>query len=264
MGTLALQIWTLWWREIIRFGRQRSVIVGSLVQPLIFWVLIGWGFRASFRPSGMPAGIDYVQYFYPGVIMLVLLFTAIFATIATVDDRRQGFLQGVLVAPIARGTVVAGQALGGTTLALVQGCVFLMLAPLAGIHLSAEAVGLSIAVMALIAFAFNCVGLLIAWRIDSTRGFHLIMNSILVPIWFLSGAFFPATGAPPWLRWIIWLNPLTYGMAALRRSLYLAEPRALGALPGAAASIGITIAFAAAALWFATQIARRSQVTAGA
>ena len=140
MGLIALQVWTLWWREIVRFRRQRSVIIGSFVQPLIFWVLIGWGFRASFKPSGMPAGVDYVQYFYPGVIMLVLLFTAIFATIATVDDRRQGFLQGVLVAPIARDTVVAGQALGGTTLALFQGCVFLVLAPLAGIHLSAAAV----------------------------------------------------------------------------------------------------------------------------
>jgi ABC-2 type transport system permease protein len=264
MATVALQLWTLWWREIIRFGRQRSVIIGSLVQPLIFWVLIGWGFRASFRPSGIPAGIDYVQYFYPGVIMLVLLFTAIFATIATVDDRRQGFLQGVLVAPIGRSTVVAGQALGGTTLALVQGCVFLLLAPLAGIHLGVSAVCLSIVVMALIAFAFNCVGLLIAWRIESTRGFHLIMNSILVPIWFLSGAFFPATGAPGWLRWIIRLNPLTYGMAILRRSLYLGEPRALGALPGATVSIAVTIVFAAAALWSATQIARRSRLAAGA
>jgi ABC-2 type transport system permease protein len=262
MPSTVLQVWTLWWREVVRFGRQRSVIIGSLVQPLIFWVLIGWGFRASFRPSGMPARIDYVQYFYPGVIMLVLLFTAIFATIATVDDRRQGFLQGVLVAPIARGTVVAGQALGGTTLALIQGCVFLVLAPLAGIHLSAAAVVASVLVMGLIAFAFNCVGLLIAWRIESTRGFHLIMNSILVPIWFLSGAFFPPAGAPAWLRWVMWLNPLTYGMAILRRSLYLAEPRALGSLPGAAWSVAITVAFAAAALRCATWIARRSHLAA--
>lgn len=263
MGSIILQLWTLWWREIIRFGRQRSVIVGSFVQPLIFWVLIGWGFRASFRPSGMAAGTDYVEYFYPGVIMLVLLFTAIFATIATVDDRRQGFLQGVLVAPIARDTVVAGQALGGTTLALFQGCVFLVLAPLAGIHLSAAAVGAAIVVMAIIAFAFNCIGLLIAWRIESTRGFHLIMNSILVPIWFLSGAFFPAAGAPAWLRWVMWLNPLSYGMAALRRALYLAEPHSTNALPGAAASLVVTIVFAAAAMWLAARVAQRSQVAAG-
>lgn len=263
MRRVALQLWTLWWREIIRFGRQRSVIVGSLVQPLIFWVLIGWGFRASFKPSGMAAGADYVQYFYPGVIMLVLLFTAIFATIATVDDRREGFLQGVLVSPISRDTVVAGQALGGTTLALFQGCVFLVLAPLAGIHLGLVAVLASVGVMALLAFAFNCIGLLIAWRIESTRGFHLIMNSILVPIWFLSGAFFPANGAPAWLAWVMWLNPLSYGMAALRRSLYMAEPGALGTLPAAAPSLIITIIFAAVVMWFAARVAQRSQVAAG-
>jgi ABC-2 type transport system permease protein len=262
MANVALQVWTLWWREIIRFARQRSVIVGSFVQPLIFWVLIGWGFRASFKPSGMPSGTDYVQYFYPGVIMLVLLFTAIFATIATVDDRRQGFLQGVLVAPVSRDTVVAGQALGGTTLALFQGCVFLVLAPLAGIHLGAEAVVASICVMAIIAFAFNCVGLVIAWRIESTRGFHLIMNSILVPIWFLSGAFFPAAGAPIWLRWVMRVNPLTYGMAALRRALYLGEAHPLRALPGPALSVGVSVVFAAAAMWLAARVAQRSRVAA--
>ena len=260
MSGVALQVWTLWWRELVRFLRQRSVIVGSLVQPLIFWVLIGWGFRASFKPSGMPAGIDYVQYFYPGIIMLVLLFTAIFATIATVDDRRQGFLQGVLVAPVARATVVAGQALGGTTLALFQGCVFLVLAPLAGVHLGAPAIAASIGVMIVIAFAFNCIGLLIAWRIESTRGFHLIMNSILVPIWFLSGAFFPATGAPLWLRWIMRINPLTYGMAALRRALYLGQPHVLSTLPGAAPALAISLAFAAVAMWLAARVAQHSRV----
>ena len=263
MRRVALQLWTLWWREIIRFSRQRSVIVGSFVQPLIFWVLIGWGFRASFKPSGAAAGTDYVQYFYPGVIMLVLLFTAIFATIAIVDDRREGFLQGVLVSPIARDTVVAGQALGGTTLALFQGCVFLALAPLAGIHLGLLAVLATIGVMAIIAFAFNCIGLLIAWRIESTRGFHLIMNSILVPIWFLSGAFFPANGAPAWLRWVMWLNPLSYGMVALRRSLYMAEPHSLGTLPAALPSLAVMVVFAAVAMWFAARVAQRSQVAAG-
>ncbi len=264
MTDIAMQLWTMWWREVIRFGRQRSMIVGSLLQPLIFWVLIGFGFRASFKPSGMPAGIDYVQYFYPGVIMLVLLFTAIFATIATVDDRKAGFLQGVLVAPVSRSTIVAGQALGGTTLALFQGCVFLLLAPLAGITLNLAAILATILVMTVLAFAFNCIGLLIAWRIESTRGFHLIMNSILVPIWFLSGAFFPAAGAPLWLGIIMRLNPLTYGMAMLRRTLYLAGPHDFGRLPNAALSAVITIAFAAVMLLWATRVANRSQVTRAA
>jgi ABC-2 type transport system permease protein len=259
MKLAAVQAATLWWREITRFRRQRSVIIGSLVQPLIFWVLIGWGFRASFKPNGMPAGIDYVQYFYPGVIMLVLLFTAIFATIQTVEDRQAGFLQGVLVAPVSRATVVFGQALGGATLALVQGLVFLVLAPLAGIALSFAAVVTTAATMALIAFALTSIGLMIAWRIESTRGFHLIMNSILVPVWFLSGAFFPAAGAPAWLGWIMRVNPLTYQMAALRKGLYLAYPAsAIGSMPPFAFSIPVSVGFAMVAFAIAARIARRT------
>src|SRR5215467_1373120 len=134
------QVGTLWWREIARFVRQRSRVTGAILQPLVFWLLLGAGLRASFRPSGMPEGINYAQYFYPGVIVLVLLFTAIFATISTVEDRREGFLQGVLVAPISRPVIVMGQALGGTTLAWVPSCIFLVLAPLAGITLSVLAV----------------------------------------------------------------------------------------------------------------------------
>src|SRR5713101_5459771 len=119
MKEAARQAATLWWREIIRFVRQRSRLVGAFIQPLVFWMLLGGGLNASFRPPGMPAGVTYVEYFYPGMIVLVLLFTAIFATISTVEDRRAGFLQGVLVAPISRATVVMGQAAGGATLALM-------------------------------------------------------------------------------------------------------------------------------------------------
>lgn len=258
MRDAAIQVATLWWREITRFRRQRSRLIGAFLQPLVFWTLLGAGLNASFRPSGMPAGVNYVEYFYPGVIVLVLLFTAIFATIQTVEDRKQGFLQGVLVAPISRGTVVMGQALGATTLALAQGIVFLVLAPLAGIHLSAAAVAASVVTMATIAFALTSIGLTIAWRIESTQGFHAIMNLILIPIWLLSGAFFPAAGAPGWLGWTMRLNPLTYGMAALRDGLYLAEPGALSAGPNFAASFAIALGFAAAMFLLTTRVARRS------
>src|SRR5215470_19107641 len=122
----ALQAGTLWLREITRFRRQRSRVIGSFLQPLVFWLLLGAGLKASFRPAGMPSGMNYFQYLYPGFIVLVLLFTAIFATISTVEDRHEGFLQGVLVAPISRPMIVLGQALGGTTLALVQGIIFLL------------------------------------------------------------------------------------------------------------------------------------------
>ncbi len=258
MREAAIQILTLWWREITRFRRQRSRLIGAFLQPLVFWMLLGAGLKASFRPSGVPEGVNYVEYFYPGVIVLVLLFTAIFATIQTVEDRKQGFLQGVLVAPISRTTVVMGQALGGTTLALLQGVVFLVLAPVAGIHLSIGAIAISVAMMAIIAFALTGIGLAIAWRIESTQGFHAIMNLILIPIWLLSGAFFPAEGAPLWLRWTMRLNPLTYAMAALRRGLYLAEPGALGATPNFAPSLAIALGFAAIMFVLAARVAQRS------
>jgi ABC-2 type transport system permease protein len=261
MNGAALQVATLWWREITRFRRQRSRLIGAFMQPLVFWALLGAGLNASFRPSGMPAGLNYIEYFYPGVIVLVLLFTAIFATIQTVEDRKQGFLQGVLVAPISRGTVVMGQALGGTTLALLQGIIFLVLAPLAGIRLSAGAVAVSIATMALIAFALTSIGLVIAWRIESPQGFQAIMNLILIPIWLLSGAFFPAAGAPAWLGWTMRLNPLTYGMAALRDGLYLAHPEGLRTMPAFAGSFTIALAFAALTFMLATRVARRASAT---
>ena len=258
MNGAMLQIATLWWREITRFRRQRSRVIGAFLQPLVFWLLLGGGLSASFRPPGAPPGTNYVEYFYPGVIVLVLLFTAIFATISTVEDRKQGFLQGVLVAPITRPTIVMGQALGGTTLALIQGVIFLILAPLAGIHLTASAIAAAIVIMALVAFALTSIGLVIAWRIDSTQGFHAIMNLILIPIWLLSGAFFPAAGAPAWLRWTMRINPLSYGMAALRRSLYLGATTAASSPPGLMMQLAITVAFSAATFMLAARVAKRA------
>ena len=204
--------------------------------------------------------MDYFQYLYPGFIVLVLLFTAIFATISTVEDRREGFLQGVLVAPIARRTIVMGQALGATTLAWVPSCIFLVLAPLAGISLSLGAIMMSAAMMAIIAFALTCIGLIIAWRIESTQGFHAIMNLILVPIWLLSGAFWPTTGAPSVLGWLMRLNPLTYGMAALRESLYITNRTAMGAMPSLTFSVLIAILFAVATFALAARTADRATI----
>lgn len=248
----------LWWREIIRFVRQRSRLVGAFAQPLLFWVLLGGGFSASFRPPGTPSSLGALQYFYPGIIGLVLLFTAIFSTIAVVEDRKSGFLQGVLVAPVPRSSIVLGQVLGGTTLAVLQGVLFLALAPLAGITLTVPVVLASLVVQAMVAFALTSLGLIIAWRMESTQGFHAIMNVILMPIWLLSGAFFPAAGAPGWLGWIMRLNPLTYGMAALRRCLYLATPEAVGLVPSLLPSLGVTLAFGLAAWGAATATARRA------
>ena len=249
---------TLWWREVIRFVRQRSRLLGAFLQPLVFWMLLGGGMNASFRPAPGAGGTNYVEYFFPGVMVMVLLFTAIFATIATVEDRREGFLQGVLVAPVTRVQIVLGQALGGTTLALVQGVLFLAIAPLAGIPLGVSAVLKAIVVMFLVAFGLTSLGLVIAWRMESTQGFHAVMNLILMPIWFLSGAVFPDTGVPTVLAWVMRLNPLTYGMAALRHALYSGDTAAVSALPGLVPALSITAGFAALAFLGATTMARRA------
>ena len=256
MRRVVLPVMTLWWREMLRFCRQRSRLTGALAQPLVFWLLLGGGFSASFRPPGTPAGMGYGEYFYPGIIAMVILFTAIFSTIAVVEDRQQGFLQGVLVAPIGRATIVLGQALGGTTLALLQGLLFLILAPVVGITLTGGAIVRLGVVAFLVAFGLVNLGLLIAWRLDSTQGFHAIMNLILLPMWFLSGAFFPATGVPVWLEWAMRVNPLTYGVAGLRHSLYWESPGA-GAIPPFALSMLVTLGFAVAAFAAATWAASR-------
>lgn len=260
MHVSMLAVTTLWWREITRFRRQRSRVFGALGQPLLFWLLLGGGLNASFRPPGTFSGVSYMAYFYPGIMALVMLFTAIFSTIAVVEDRREGFLQGVLVAPISRTSIVLGQALGGTTLALLQAILMLIIAPLLGISLGVLSVLAVIAVLFWLAFSLTNLGLAIAWRMQSTQGFHAIMNLILMPIWLLSGAFFPLTGVPGWLAWVMWINPLTYGMAILRRCLYLTQPAAVGIVPPLLPSLAVVLLFGALTLWAAVKTAQRESV----
>lgn len=257
MNEFFLPVMTLWKREIVRFLRQRSRVLSALSTPLMFWVLLGSGFRASFRPPGAPEGTDYLEYLYPGIIVLTLLFTAIFSTISVIEDRKAGFLQGVLVAPVSRASIVMGQALGGATLAVFQGALLLLLAPVAGISLSPMAVPAVLAIMMLVAFALTSVGLTIAWRMQSIQGFHAVMNLILMPIWFLSGAFFPSAGLPSWLAWLMRLNPLTYGMAALRGCFYWGNPASAGQLPSLLPSLLVTVLFAGGAFLLATMTALR-------
>ena len=162
------------------------------------------------------------------------------------------------MAPVSRASIVLGQALGSTTLALLEGMLFLILAPFAGVSLTPQIVVTVIAVMFLIAFGLTNLGLMIAWQMQSTQGFHAIMNLILLPIWVLSGAIFPVTGAPWWMAWAITLNPLTYGMALLRRAFYLGNQATAGELPSTSLALGITLGFCFAAFAAAIIAARRS------
>ena len=226
-----LATYSLWHRELLRFFRQPSRLAGAFAMPLLFWLLIGTGLSSSFRLPGGPADLDYLEYFFPGTVVLLVLFGAIFSTFSVIDDRHEGFLQGVLVAPVARGAIVMGKILGGASLAWLQGMIVLCMAPLAGIALSPETILAAAGVLAMLAVAMTSLGFAFAWKIDSTQGFHAVMNVILLPMWFLSGAFFPLAGAPVWLEWIMRLNPLTYGIAAMRHVLYFQSAGSAEQLP---------------------------------
>lgn len=246
--SLGLAIYTLALRELVRFFRQRTRIVGALGQPIIFWVLFGNGLNSSFQG---PGGLSYQEYFFPGVAVMIVMFTAIFSTISIIEDRREGFLQGVLVAPVSRLAIVLGKVVGGTILAVLQAILFLAIGPaLAMVGLSpAISTGLTwwnlplvIGYLALVGFALTSLGFLIAWPMNSTQGFHAIMSVFLMPMWLLSGSFFPAPSSG-WLAWVIRLNPLTYGTAGLRR-LMTTNPEAVSQLPSMLFCLAMTTASA--------------------
>ena len=239
-------------RELVRFLRQRNRVIGAFATPIVFWLLIGGGMGQSFRSDGLSGG--YMEYFFPGTILMILLFTAIFSTISIIEDRREGFLQSVLVAPVGRESIVLGKVLGGTILAFGQGLVFLLLAPTVGIHLTIASFLLASAMMLIVSFALTALGFCIAWRMSSTQGFHAIMNLFLMPMWFLSGALFPASRAWKGLRWVMMANPLSYGMDGIRRALYWKDSSvAIGANFGI--SLMVSILFAAALFALASFIA---------
>jgi ABC-2 type transport system permease protein len=209
----------LWWREIVRFYRQRSRVVGVVASPLLFWLVIGSGFGTSFRSSGA-GGQHYLDYFFPGALIMIVLFTAIFTMMSVIEDRKEGFLLSVLVAPVSRSVIVLGKVLGGATLATLQGLIFLLFAPALSIHFTLVSLALTVLVIFLVSFSLTALGFIIAWPMDSTGGFHAVINLFLIPLWLLSGSMFPLSGASVWIRAIMRINPLTYGTDALRMLLY--------------------------------------------
>jgi ABC-2 type transport system permease protein len=253
-AALLLPAWSLFRREIVRFLRQRGRVLGALGTPVLFWLVLGSGFGASLAGPAAAGGAGYLTYFFPGMLLLVVLFTAIFSSISIIQDRNEGFLQGVLAAPVSRLAIVLGKVLGGAALGLGQGALLLALAPFAGIALSAEQAVAAGGVLALTAVALSAVGFLFAWGTDSVQGFHAVMNLLLFPMWMLSGAFFPESGAAPWLRWVMRANPLTYGLTALRGVMG-------SGLPGqdVALSLAVLTAFSAGAMALAVWIAARPQ-----
>jgi len=243
---------SLWWREVVRFYRQRSRVVGVIASPVLFWVVIGSGFGTSFRGGEGAGNQHYLDYFFPGALIMIVLFTSIFTMMSVIEDRKEGFLLSVLVAPVHRSVIVLGKVLGGTTLSAIQGLVFLVFAPALGVHFGWEQFGLILLTVFLVSFALTALGFAIAWPMDSTQGFHAVINLFLIPLWLLSGALFPLTGASKWIRYLMRINPLTYGVEALRSLLYPAT----SSFP-LTTSLEVLVAFSAIMFTLAFLIANR-------
>lgn len=245
-------------RELVRFLRQRSRVVGALLTPVIFWLVIGMGVGRTFTAPGHEGG--YSTYFFPGMILMVVLFTAIFATISLIEDRRDGFLQGVLVAPVSRLSILLGKAAGCSILAVGQALLLMALAPLAGIPISFTSLALVLAALCLVAVSMSGLGLLIAWPMSSTQGFHAIMNVLLMPMWLVSGALFPLRDdmSLP-MRVLMQLNPMTYMLGLVRHAMFWDDAALRATLPSAGLCIVVTAAVGVIFYALTARIASRAK-----
>ena len=247
----------LWKRDVSLFLRQRSRVIGGVLTSLLLWLAIGAGIAPSFSLAAGDVG--YMEYFFPGVIAMTILQVSISATMSVIEDRRQGFLQGVLVAPGPRWALVLGKTFGSTTVALLHAVPLVLLAPLAGFSLgSISWIGLGIA-LALTALALTGMGFMLAWILDSVQGYHIVMNLVLFPLWLVSGAMFPAERLHPVLATVVFVNPMSYAVSATRRAFYGGElPVGVG-LPGIgpgweyAVTAVTAVALLAAAAWVASR-----------
>ena len=217
------KIGALWYREVLRFWREKSRIISSLIMPLL-WLLI---FGGGMRNLQLPGINNYQMYIFPGVLGMSILFTSIWSGISIIWDREFGFLKEILVAPVPRASIVVGKALGGGTSAFIQGFILLPLSYLIGIKLVPLSFVFLIPTMALLSVGLVCIGLLIASLMNSMEGFNFIMSLVVMPMFFTSGALFPLTTAPAWLRAVSYVNPLTYGVDLLRWSTFSGGTTAL-------------------------------------
>jgi ABC-2 type transport system permease protein len=233
-------------RDLMRFFRERSRVAGALLQPLIFWLVIGSGMAPSFRALGS-GEVGYLQYFFPGTVVMVVLFTAIFTTMSVIEDRHTGFLQSVLVAPGSRAAVVLGKCLGSSAVALSQAGLFVLLAPLSG-HSFGDVLWLPlVSGLLLSCLALCALGFFVAWWLDSTAGYHVVMSLLLLPLWILSGAMFPLEPGSVFAALSLG-NPMSYAVDVVRHALRG------DAAAGFLADLSVLLAFACAAVLLAVRV----------
>ncbi len=217
------QIWrnlkgafTIWYRDVLRYVRDRARLVTSLAQPLLFLFVFGDGLSSAMTNLG-GGHLDFKQFMFPGILGMTVLFTSIFSAVSIVWDREFGFFKEVMVAPVSRVAVALGKVAGGSTIAMFQGAIILILAPFIGIHMTLGQIIVLLALMLLLAGVMTSLGILIAARQRTMEGFQMIMNFLLMPMFFLSGAFFPLNNVPLWMEWLSKVDPVTYGVDPLRQ-----------------------------------------------
>ena len=213
-------VYIIWYRDILRYWRDRWRLVASLAQPLLFLVVFGSGLSSSLGSGGVfgsRGGLSYIQFVFPGIIGMSILFTSIFGAMSIVWDREFGFLKEVLVAPIDRWAVAIGKALGGTTQAMIQGLILLVLAPFVGVKLSLLTILEVVPLAFVLAFGLSAFGVMLASMMKSLQGFQVVMNFLMMPMFFLSGALFPLTNLPSWMTFLTRIDPASYGIDPLRR-----------------------------------------------
>ncbi len=223
-------VYTIWYRDILRFWHDKMRMIGSITFPLLFLFVFGSGLSA--RMGFLAPGIDFAQFMFPGIIGMTLLMSSFMAGVSVVWDREFGFLKEVLVAPISRASVAVGKTLGAATVALFQGMLILLFAPLIGVSLSAWTLLALLPLMFLLAASIGSLGVLLATRIRSMEAFQAVMQMLMFPMVFLSGVFFPLQGLPAWMNILVKINPATYGIAPIRQVI-------LGTTPGAPFGINL-------------------------
>ena len=215
-------VYTIWYRDILRFWHDKIRLMGSITFPLLFLFVFGSGL--STRMGALGPGIDFTQFMFPGIIGMTVLMSSFMAGVSVVWDREFGFLKEVLVAPISRASVAAGKTLGAATIALLQGMIIMLFAPLIGISLSVWTILKVLPLMFLLAASLGSLGVLLATRIKSMEAFQAVMQMIMFPLVFLSGVFFPLQGLPTWMNILVKINPATYGIDPIRQVILEAPP----------------------------------------
>jgi len=225
-------IWVIAYRDLLRFLQERARLLSTFAMPILFLIIFGAGFKNVIGP--MAPGVDFVQFIYPGIIAMTILMGSLMSGLSIVWDREFGFLREVLVAPISRSSIVLGKIIGSTIVSLGQAIIMLVLAPFLQVELSLILILKLIPILIIISIAISGLGILIASRMRSQQGFQLLVQIVIMPMTFLSGIFFPVNNVAVWLSVISKLNPLTYGVDAVRQVF-------LGVTTAPAQAIGVTI-----------------------